>query len=148
MCGKDEEHMTQLTTALKRIQAAGATLNAEKCCFAKTRLRFLGQTGIQGDRENISAIVGMKAPTTITELRRFMGMVNQLGKFSQNIAELSHPLWQLLSPKNSWIWGPAQNEPFALIKAELTKPTVLALYDLDAPTKIVADASVTDWVLF
>ena len=144
--GKDEaEHKARLTAALKRIQAAGATLNAEKCEFAKGRLKFLGhiidQTGIQADPEKISAITEMKAPTTITELRCFLGMVNQLGKFSQNIAEFSHPLRQLLSPKNAWIWGPAQNEAFTRIKSELTQPTVLALYDLNAPTKIVADAS-------
>ena len=68
-------------------------------------------------------------------------MVNQLGKFSPRIAELSQPLRKLLNTKQSWVWGSSQEQAFAQIKEELTKPTVLALYDLLAPTKVSADAS-------
>ena len=66
-------------------------------------------------------------------------MVNQLGKFSQNLADLTQPLRQLLSKKSTWLWGPEQDLAFA--KAELTKPTVLVLYSPQAPTKVCADAS-------
>ena len=68
-------------------------------------------------------------------------MVNQLGKFSPRIAELSQPLRELLSTKQSWVWGSSQEQAFAQIKVELTQPTVLALYDPQAPTKVSADAS-------
>ena len=40
-----------------------------------------------------------------------------------------------------WHWRPEQEEAFTNVKRELTKPTVLALYDPQAPTKISADAS-------
>ena len=39
----------------------------------------------------------------ISELRQFMGMVNQLGKFSQNLTDLTQPLRQLLSKKSTWL---------------------------------------------
>ena len=39
------------------------------------------------------------------------------------------------------MWGPAQEEAFQKVKEELTKPTVLALYNPNAKTKIRADAS-------
>ena len=48
---------------------------------------------------------------------------------------------ELLSTKRAWNWGPAQEETFAKVKAELTAHTVLALYDPQADTKISADAS-------
>ena len=51
------------------------------------------------------------------------------------------PLRELLSKKSTWLWGPAQDEAFAHIKEELTRPTVLTLYDPETPTKISADAS-------
>ena len=70
-----------------------------------------------------------------------MGMVNQLGKFTPNIAELSQALRELLSSKRSWVWGSAQDAAFQAIKAELARPTTLALYSPDTPTKIAADAS-------
>ena len=70
-----------------------------------------------------------------------MGMVNQLGKFTPNLAQLTQPLRKLLSKDTAWVWGPSQSEAFSLIKDELSKPTTLTLYDLEAPTKVSADAS-------
>ena len=144
--GRDmKEHDERLTAALNRIKAAGATLNPSKCQFRKSQLKFLGhlldQDGIQADPDKTSAIAEMSPPTNISELRRFMGMVNQLGKFSQNLADLTQPLRQLLSKKSTWLWGPEQDLAFAKVKAELTKPTVLVLYSPQAPTKVCADAS-------
>ena len=83
----------------------------------------------------------MAKPTTVTELRRFMGMVNQLGKSSSKVAELSQPLRELLGSKRSWVWGPSQHGAFAAVKAELATPIVSALYNQEIATKITADAS-------
>ena len=139
------EHDVRLTVVLKRIEAAGVTLNSEKCEFEKDRVKFLGhlidQEGIRADPEKTSAIRLMEAPSNVPELRRFLGMVNQLGKFSPCIAELSQPLRELLSTKQSWVWGSSKEQVFAQIKVELTQPTVLMLYNPQAPTKISADAS-------
>ena len=144
--GKDQkEHDTRLTGALEKIQAAGMTLNKDKCEFSKTSLTFLGHTidekGISPDPQKTDAISKMTSPKTTTELRRFMEMVNQLGKFSPRIADLTKPMRELLSTKQAWNWGPAQEEAFAKVKAELTAHTVLALYDPLADTKIYTDAS-------
>ena len=121
------------------------TLNAEKCEFSKTSLKFLGYlldlSGIGADPDKTAAIAQMKPPENVSELRRFMGMVNQLGKFSRNLAELTQPLQELLSKKNAWMWGHAQEDAFKRVKEELTKLIVLALYDPSAPTKVSADAS-------
>ena len=140
-----KEHDDRLHAALKKIQAAGVTLNGEKCEFNKNQLLFLGhiinQEGISADPSKTSAIVKMKQPTTLTELRRFMGMVNQLGKFTPHLAELAQPLRVLLSTKNVWIWGAPQEKAFHDIKDELIKPAILAIYNPDAPTKISSDAS-------
>ena len=97
--------------------------------------------GIRADLNKISAIAKIKAPTNTSELQRFMGMTNQLGKFSQNLAELTQPLRQLLSKRSAWIWGSDQERAFNDVKTELTKTTVLALYDPQAPTKVSADGS-------
>ena len=83
----------------------------------------------------------MKPPSSVTELRRFMGMVNQLSKFSPNIAHISKPLRDLLSTKNSWTWEATQSESFNKLKSEISSPRVLALYDPAAKTKVSADAS-------
>ena len=90
------EHNTHLLAVLKRLDTAGTTLNVVKCMLGKESVRFLGyiidKSGIRADRENTSAILQMEPPKAVTELRRFMGMVNQLGKFSSTLAETSHSL--------------------------------------------------------
>ena len=70
-----------------------------------------------------------------------MGMVNQRGKFSSNLAQLTQPLRELLSKKRTWLWGPTQDQAFAEVKAELVKQTILTLYDPEATAKIYANAS-------
>ena len=90
-----EQHGARLATALEKILTSGATLNPEKCELRRRKLTFLGHVidgrGIHVDPEKTSAILNMSPSTNILELRRFMGMPNQLGKFSRNLAELTQP---------------------------------------------------------
>ena len=140
-----EEHNSRLFAVLERIKAAGITLNAEKCQSSQTQVTFLGhvidRNGISPDPKKATAILAMKPPSSVTELRRFMGMVNQINKFSPNIAHISKPLRELLSTKNAWMWTVAQEESFNKLKEVLSSPRVLTHYGISAKTKISADAS-------
>uniref|UniRef100_A0A1X7VST7 Reverse transcriptase/retrotransposon-derived protein RNase H-like domain-containing protein n=1 Tax=Amphimedon queenslandica TaxID=400682 RepID=A0A1X7VST7_AMPQE len=131
--------------SLEQIRTAGVTLNKDKCEFGKDKISFLGHTinkeGIHADPEKTEAISRMEPLTSITELRRFMGMVDQLGKFSMKLSDLTHSLRILLSTKNSWSWGEAQEQGFVAVKEELFKPTSVAHYNPKAETKVSADAS-------
>ena len=139
------EHDSRLQAVLERIKSAGITLNPDKCQFSQTQITFLGHVidhhGISPDPQKTSAILAMKSPSSVTELRRFMGMVNQMSKFSPTIAHFSKPLRELLSTKNSWTWEASQAESFKKLKEEISSPRVLALYDPAAKTKVSADAS-------
>ncbi len=83
----------------------------------------------------------MDVPKSESEVRRFLGMVNQLGKFSSNIANLTQPLRELLSTKKAWLWGTDQDRAFQQVKEKLSRPTVLAHYNPEADLKLSADAS-------
>ena len=144
--GKDQEqHDARLTKVFERIESAELTLNAAKCEFSKTSVKFLGhyisKEGVRADPDKTAAICRMEPPRSVADLRRFMGMVNQMGKFSPNIAEIGKPLRELLSTKRAWLWGSEQEQAFNELKLELTRPTVLALYDPAARSKVSADAS-------
>ena len=140
-----DEHDARLEATLQKLHSAGVTLNPSKCQFERTELRFLGhlltEQGIQPDPEKTAAISNMPPPANVKELRRFMGMINHLGKFSDRLAMLTRPLRELLSKGNSWTWNSAQNTAFNNVKAELTKPRVLTHYNVNADLKISADAS-------
>ena len=140
-----EEHDQRLWKVLQRIRQAKLTLNREKCLFRQPRVTFLGHVidgnGVLPDPEKTKAIRELPAPTSISQLRRFMGMINQLNKFSPQITELSKPLRELLSPKRVFVWTHVHEEAFTKVKQEAASPRVLALYDLEKETKTSADAS-------
>ena len=121
------------------------TLNPEKCEFSKDKFSFLGHVinadGITADPENMKVIVKMSPPTNIPELRWFLGMANQMGKFTPKMAEITQPLREHLSKSKVCKWGPSHSAAFWEVKRELSNATTLVLYDPAAPTKISADAS-------
>ena len=140
-----KDHDDRLDAVLRKLQKAGVTLNRSKCAFLKDQVKFLGHVvnkdGTQADPQKISAIVNMKTPSNITELRRLLGMANQLGKFSPNIAKITQPLRSLLNKNCSWHWDLPQEESFSQLKSELTRPVILTHYDPSAEAKVSADAS-------
>ena len=107
--GRDQdEHDTRLHAVLQRVEKAGITLNVEKCELSKSEKAFLGHiisvTGIRPDPKKTEAITEMEEPTNVSEMRSFLGIVNQLGKFIPQLAEKDKALRDLLSKKNCWVW--------------------------------------------
>ena len=104
--GSDQqEHDRRLRGVLERLNKARVTLNAEKCAFSRKEIKFLGHVvNHRGhpDPDKTTAIQMMPKPKDISELRRFLGMINQFNKFSPRIADLTQQLRELLSARNVW----------------------------------------------
>ena len=133
-----EEHDNRLKLALKQMEEAAATLNWDKCSFGQSKIKFLGhiidKNGISPDPDKTRTISEMKVPSNFTELRRFLGPVNHLSKFSPNSTTLTQSLCTLLGKNYQWKWGPNKDAAFAAVKQEMTASTVLTLYDPNADT--------------
>ena len=121
--GDTHEQLEQrLEAVLKSIEDNGIRLNIEKCEFTKM------EDGLEADPSKVEAITQMEAPTNISELRRFLGMVNQIGKYLPNLAQISK-LLRHLTKDIAWIYGNAQKDDFGTIKRQLVSTPVLAIYD-------------------
>ena len=69
---------------LPHIAAPGLTLNKEKYVFSKPTINFLGPIiSISPDPTKTAAIHNMPPPKSPSDLCQFMGMVTQLGSFTQ-----------------------------------------------------------------
>ena len=139
-----KEHDERLEAVLTRLIRARITLNPEKGEFSRKQLKFAGHSlsaqVIGPHPDKTEAIEKMERPQNVAELRRFLGMINHQQKFIENLSEKTMPLRDLLSSKNEWHWGQAQEESFSRSKKEMTQAPVLAHYFSEKETIISADA--------
>ncbi|UYV72761.1 K02A2.6-like [Cordylochernes scorpioides] len=142
---RKEEHDETLREILRRLKNSGITLNKEKCQFGVSNVTFLGhyidEHGIKADEKKVKAIAEMKPPTDVHGVQRFMGMVNFLGRFVPNLAEITKPLNDLRKKDVSFIWGSPQKKGFEKVKDVLASDRVLASFDISKKTMVSADAS-------
>lgn len=99
----EEEHENHLRQVLNRLKQHGLKLNPAKCNLGKTSVTFLGclitPSGVKPLPEKTQIISNYPKPETITELRRFLAMINFYRRFIPHAAETQAPLNELL--KNS-----------------------------------------------
>jgi len=119
--GKDQtEHDQRLEAVFMRLVEAGVTLNLDKCQFSTDRVKFLGHIiscrGIEADPEKLQAIANLLPPQNMQGVRTFLGMVNQLSKFSEHLADKTKSIRDLLHKGNQWTWGGEQQKAFEQIK--------------------------------
>ena len=140
-----EEHDAHLEQFLQRCLEQGIKLNADKLELHLSEISFMGHhisaNGLHSDPEKVRAIVHMTSPSNIEELRRFLGMVNYLGKFLPNAATVLKPLQNLLKKDVTWNWSSTQQESFENIKLLLTSAPVLSFYDPQKSLTVENDAS-------
>ena len=139
------EHDQRLQGVLERIRKANLKLNKDKCQFGVNELKFVGHVfsgeGVKADPEKIEAILQMPSPQDKTELRRFMGMINYLGKFVPNLSDITALLRQLLEKDFMWTWSDKHEECIELLKKLMTESPVLKYYDPTKPMKLSVDSS-------
>ena len=118
-----------------------------QCCVElfQNQVTFAGfqlsVSGYQIDESITEAISKYPTPTSRTELRSFIGLVNQLSTSTNTVATLLAPLRPLLSTKNDFVWSSSHEEAFSVAKKSLTKPPVLSFFDIAKPTRLSTDAS-------
>ena len=135
-----ETHNQRVRAVLTKLQKAGLTLN-EKCEFSRDSVRFLGhvidRNGIHMDPEKLKAIKEFPQPSNIHEVQRLLGMLNQLAKFTPNLASVTEPIRALLKKDTQWMWGHTQEHAFQQIKQLLLSPPVLAHYCTDKKKQLL-----------
>jgi len=127
-----------------RCEEHGIVLNAKKTQVGQEVIFGgfkLNKDGYSLDPTLHDAIRKFPPPTTLTELRSFMGLINQTTVFTDKIAELAAPLKDLLKKKNEYVWTPDHQAAFEKAREELSNPNQLAYFDHRKPTRLYTDAS-------
>ena len=79
--------------------------------------------------------------TTPTEVRGFLGMVGFSARFIPNFTTIAEPLRWISRQELFFVWGSEQEKSFQELKQQLASAPVLAYFDKDAHTRVIADAS-------
>ena len=77
--------------------------------FLRSQSIIIDDKGVHPDPDKIKAIQQTPRPSNVGDIRHFLGMANQMTKFTPNLAEVTKPLRDLLSSKNQWVWDPPQS---------------------------------------
>jgi len=139
------EHDRRLKQVLDRCREKNFKLNKSKCHFSEDSVKFLGhvtsKSGLSPKHDKVDAVNRMLEPSSVADVRRFLGMVNYLSKFCPNIADLTAPVRAVCKPRVEFVWGRPQQEAFDKIKKLIAAAPVLKLFDPGDAIVLTADAS-------
>ena len=139
------DHLAHVRDVLQRAREHAITLSAKKFVFGVSQIEFCGFTvsasGYTVDPTKTSAIQDFAIPSNRTDLRSFLGLVNQCGEFSSRLAEHAAPLRPLLKTSNDFVWDSVHTEAFNATKAELVSPAVLSFYRHGDALRLETNAS-------
>ena len=140
-----EEHVHRLMAVFSKLRAASLKLKPSKCDLFRKEIKYLGHVvsneGVSTDPDKIKAVTEWPQPTTVTEVRSFLGFVSYYRRFILNFSKVAKPLNKLLqnlegttSQKKKFKvhWGPEQQEAFENLQRLCTESPILAYTDFKA----------------
>ena len=97
--------------------------------------------GLQPTSEKVRAVQNAPAPTGVSQLKSFVGLVNYYGKFLPDLSHVLAPLYRLLQKSAKWVWEEQQQKAFKEVKSMLTSDCLLAHFDPTEDLILACDAS-------
>lgn len=139
-----EQHVQQLRCVLKVLADNQLFANKKKCSFGQLEIEYLGhvisQQGVSIDHCKVQAMIDWPTPTTLKELRGFLGLTGYYWRFVRDYGKIAWPLTERLR-KNNFFWDKETEQTFQRLKTVMVSLPVLALSDFDQPFVIESDAS-------
>ncbi|KAK1693114.1 hypothetical protein QYE76_009811 [Lolium multiflorum] len=142
-----QEHKKHLETVLQLLEQNKLYVKRSKCSFAQQSLEYLGHIisaeGVSTDPTKIEAVQHWPQPTSLTQLRGFLGLAGYYRKFIRHFGIISRPLTDLLKKNKAFVWSPVVHDAFLSLKTALVQAPVLALPDFTKDFVLEADACAT-----
>jgi len=118
-----------------------------KCVFAQRQLKYLGHViskrGVATDLEKVATVSQWPVPTTVKDLRSFLGLAGYYRRFVKHFSVITRPLNDLLKKGAIFLWTTVHDQAFQALKEALISAPVLALPDFTKPFCVETDASGT-----
>ena len=124
------EGIERLRQVLMCLDEAGLKLKAKKCSLFQEEVLYLGhkvsQLGVSTDPAKIKNVENWPAPTSVTELRSFLGLAAYYRRFIKDFSKIASPLHQLTEKGRKFEWSDQQEQAFQKLKQCLISAPILA----------------------
>ncbi|KAL0537553.1 hypothetical protein IC582_026532 [Cucumis melo] len=139
------EHEKHLHQVLETLRANKLYAKFSKCEFWLKKVTFLGHVvsseRVFVDPAKIEAVTSCFRPSTVSEIRSFLGLAGYYRRFMEDFTRIASPLTQLTRKGTSFAWSPACESSFQELKQKLVSAPVLTVPDGSESFVIYSDAS-------
>ncbi|CAN6718945.1 unnamed protein product [Malus baccata var. baccata] len=137
--------LENLTLILKRCVETNLVLNWEKCHFMVKQGIVLGhivsERGIEVDKSKIDLVRYLPSPTSVREVRSFLGHAGFYRRFIKDFSKISTPLCRLLEKDVTFDFNEECEKAFKHLKEMLTSALIIRPPDWSIPFELMCDAS-------
>ena len=138
------EHNAHLQNPMHVAYKYGLVFNPQKTHVKAPAVNFFGclyeADGVQPDPDRVNAVNTLPAPTNVTELQEFLGMVMYLSSFILGLSTLTAPLHELLKKDTDFTWNTTYEAAFKHVKDAVISNT-LQYFNPSLPVTIQVNAS-------
>jgi hypothetical protein len=140
----DSDHEEHLRLVLQKLRDNQLYAKYSKCEFWIDEVSFLGHIisngGISVDPAKVKEIVVWSIPTTVTEVRSFLGLAGYYRRFIEGFSKIAKPMTSLLEKGREFKWDEKCQDSFDQLKKRLMSSPVLVMPDLQKGFDIYCDA--------
>ncbi|KAL0535941.1 hypothetical protein IC582_024871 [Cucumis melo] len=141
----EAEHEEHLRMVLQTLRDNKLYAKFSKCEFWLKQVSFLGhvvsKAGVSVDPAKIEAVTGWTRPSTVSEVRSFLGLAGYYRRFVENFSRIATPLTQLTRKGAPFVWSKACEDSFQNLKQKLVTAPVLIVPDGSGSFVVYSDAS-------
>ncbi|KAL0551646.1 hypothetical protein IC582_010735 [Cucumis melo] len=141
----EAEHEEHLRMVLQTLRDNKLYAKFSKCEFWLKQVSFLGhvvsKAGVSVDPAKIEAVTSWTRPSTVSEVRSFLGLAGYYRRFVENFSRIATPLTQLTRKGAPFVWSKACEDSFQNLKQKLVTAPVLTVPDGSGSFVIYSDAS-------
>nr|GFC97711.1 putative reverse transcriptase domain-containing protein [Tanacetum cinerariifolium] len=140
-----EEHDDHVRTVLQTLRQEKLYAKFSKCEFWLSSVAFLGHIvsaeGITMDPAKVEAITKWPRPTSVTEVRSFLGLAGYYRRYVEGFSCLALPLTKLMRKGEKFMWNEEREKSFEELKQRLVSAPILTLPSGSGRFQIYSDAS-------